>query len=289
MRLTKSILELTSSDSSGREVVIRPPNGYVSLDLREIYEARFLLWNLIRRNAKVPNVDLSFGFLWTVLRPVIFVMVFFFIKHASNANLQSGLPYTLYVYSGLILWWYFVDSVMDGSKAIFKDSALINRVYYPRIITPAVPVVAGTMDLFVQMSLIPVGMLFFKVYPDWHVFLAPLVLAHVMVLALGMTLIVAALSTLSRDYAAILKYFLYVGLFLSPVIFSPDILAHRFRGLLYLINPMAAPLVNFRAALFGGPWLWSEWITSIAFSFVLLGVGVYMFRRRESYLADNVL
>jgi lipopolysaccharide transport system permease protein len=273
-----------------REIIIKPHKGWTTLNLRELFESRFLLWNLIRRNVKKPYIDLSFGVFWTLLRPLLFVFVFFVIKHKSNADMKEGLPYVLFVYSGVILWWYFANATTSAIKSIYKDKNLITKVYYPRLITPIVPVVAGTTDLFIQMAMMPVGVLVYWRFPDWHILLLPLVLLHVMVLALGLGLIIASLSMESRDFISMMDYILYIAMFLSPVIYSPSILPEKFHHLYYLINPIAAPLEVFRGSLFRGlqiPWL--GWGVSFLVSLCFLVIGAYVFKRVEAYLADYVL
>ena len=260
-----------------------------ALKLREIYEARYLLWNLIRRNAQTPYLDVSFGVIWTLLRPVLFVFVFSFIRRASNADMKTGLEYILYVYTGVTMWWYFVESSTNATKSIFKDSSLITKIYYPRVISPVAPVIARLKEFSIQATIYPVGMIIFGHYPDWHLFLLPLVVLQVMVLALATGLSTAALAVKSQDFLSIQKYIFYIGMFLSPVIYSPDLLSDRYQGLYYFFNPMAAPLEMFRVALFSGMKApWTAWGVSAAFSILALFVGILAFRRMEAHLADNV-
>src|ERR1051326_4741177 len=168
-----------------QEIVITPPRSFGALSVRELYESRYLLWNLVRRNAAVPYLDLSFGVFWTLLRPLIFVFVFAFIKRASNADMRTGVEYILYVYTGLTMWWYFVEASRNATNSVFKDASLITKIYYPRLISPIAPVIARLTDFAIQATLIPVGMIAYGHYPDWRIVLLPLVVLHVMALALA--------------------------------------------------------------------------------------------------------
>src|SRR5262245_14895779 len=132
--------EAVKLPSDPPETVIVPPKGWGSYSFREIWEARFILWNLIMRNIRSSYADMRWGVLWTLLRPIIFVSVVFTIKHRSNAQMAEGVNYVLFLYSGLVLWWYFVAALSAATKSVFKDSGLISKIYYPRIITPIVPV-----------------------------------------------------------------------------------------------------------------------------------------------------
>lgn len=272
------------------EVVIAPPSGLGALNLRELYESRYLLWNLVRRNARTPYLDLSFGVFWTLVRPVLFVFVFFVIRNASNADMKTGgVEYVLYVYTGVTLWWYFVDATTGATSSIFADSALITKIYYPRIVSPVAPVMARLTELGMQATLYPVGMIAFGHYPDWHILLLPVVVLQVMTMALAAGLFTAALSVRSQDFMSVQRYAMYIGMFLSPVIYSPALLTARYQDLYYWFNPLAAPLEMFRAALFSGvtpPW--SAWAVSVAVTIVALLGGVLAFRRMDAHLADAV-
>lgn len=278
------------NDEAVDVIVIKPPGGYARINLREIWCARYMLWNLIKRNAKIPYVDLKFGIFWTLVRPLLFVLVIVFIKRASQANMQEGVAYTLYLYSGLIIWWYFSDAVIAATQSIYSDAGILTKVYYPRIISPVAPVAAGLLDLLIQMTLLPLGMLIFGHYPDWRILLLPVVLLHMIVLSLGMGLIFASLTIEYRDFTKILSYVLYVGMFLSPVLYSPRVIPENYQGLYYIVNPVAAPIEMFRAALFAdAPAPWNEWLISGAVAVTVLGLGMHFFKQLEVYVADRAL
>src|SRR5688572_24079632 len=185
------------------EIVITPPKGLSALSLREIYDARYLLWNLVRREARTPYLDLSFGVFWTLVRPLLFVFVFLFIRRASNADMKTGVEYVLYVYTGVTMWWYFVDATTAATNSIFKDASLITKIYYPRMISPIAPVIARLKELSTQALLYPVGMIAFGHYPDWHLVVLPVVVFQFMVMALACGFFTAALAARSQDFLSI--------------------------------------------------------------------------------------
>ena len=272
------------------EILICPPSARPKMDLKELWPARFLLWNLVRRNVLTAYVDHRYGVVWTIFKPVLFVLVAIFIKNASQANLLEGVAYVPFVYSGLALWWFFVDATTGAARSIYKDRGLITKVYYPRLVTPIAPVLAVSVDLLIRLSILPLVMLYYAYKPDWRLALLPLILANVMFFSLGVGLLVASFSTRYRDIEKILAYVLYMGLFLSPVLFSSDMIPEQHRSLYFILNPMAAPLENFRAVLFAhSPIHWGEWGISFAISMVVLLAGLISFSRTQVYLADRVL
>jgi lipopolysaccharide transport system permease protein len=281
---------ISPRSGSLQEIVITAQSPLGAGGWREIVQHRHLLANLIRREAKLPYLNLSFGVVWALIRALTFAFVFFFIRNSANADMRTGIEYPLYVYTGVTLWWYFVDATTAATASIFKDAGLITKVYYPRAISPAAPVVARLTELALQATMYPVGMLVFGHYPDWRLVLLPLVVLQVMILALGAGMLVAALAVRSQDYMAIQRYLLYIGMFLSPVIFAPALLSPVAQSVYYVVNPMAAPLQMFRASLFRGadaPWV--AWACSVMITLVLFRVSYRLFRRQEAELADAVL
>lgn len=274
-----------------RETVIRPPGKFVGLDWTEIRQARYLFWNMLKRNAREPFLEVRHGVFWIFLRPLLYVFVFSVIRHASNARFQEGIPYPLFVVSGIVLWWYFVDAVQSAHRSLFKDSGLITKVYYPRIFTPLVPVLAGLVGFSFQMLTVVGAMGVYQVFPGWKVLFLPLVVGQVMFLSLGVGLLAGAHSiyTKTQDAGHFLKQTLYIGMFCSPVIYSFGILADKFNGLLVYLNPLAAPLEMFRATLFAGfPVHWREWGVSLLTSALVFALGLYSFQKVQVHLGDSV-
>jgi len=272
------------------EIVITAEAPLGSGGWGELVANRHLLANLIRREARLPYLNMSFGVVWALVRALTFSFVFFFIRRAASADMKTDVAYPLYVYSGVTLWWYFVDAATGATSSIFKDAGLITKVYYPRAISPAAPVVARLTEFGIQAMMLPVGMLLFGHGPDWRLLLLPLVVVHVMVLALAVGLFVAALAVRRQDYMAIQRYVLYIGMFLSPVIYAPDLWGTTGTVLYYLFNPMAAPLQMFRACLFGGVHApWAGWGLSAAVTLAFLTLSYRQFRRQEAGLGDAVL
>lgn len=270
------------------ETVIRPPSELVSLDGRELYRYRHMLLALVRRNVRLQFQELSLGFVWVCARPLVYVLVFSAFRRLANAEVHVAIPYALYVYSGLILWYYVIETTMETAGAVRADAHMMTKVYYPRLISPVVPILANLAGLALAMIPLAIMMAWYGIGPGWRVVMLPAVLAQVMGLVMGVGAACAALTLRSRDWERLLSFVLYVGLFVSPVIYAVDMIPERFR-FLYAMNPMAGSLIAFRSALFDPvdfP-LW-EWAYASVVSVAVLGLGVAMFRRAESRFADEL-
>jgi lipopolysaccharide transport system permease protein len=277
-----------SAVPAGEEIVIRPPGDLLRLDVRELYRYRHLLRALIRRNLLVQFGELSLGPVWACVRPLLYVAVFVALGKLANADPRVVIPYPLYLYSGLILWYYVVDASLEAAAAVRNDAHLITKVYYPRILAPLVPVV--TQLYVLAVSAIPLGamMCWYGTYPGWRLVLLPLVIAPVMAFVLGLGTAFAAFAIESRDWERVLGVILYLGLFVSPVIYAPEMIPGAVR-VVYFLNPIAGALGGFRAAMFAdvafpiGPWSYS-----LVASAAIMALGTRMYRVAEGSFADRL-
>jgi len=280
--------KLPSSTRQSDEIIIRPPSELLRFDLGEYYQYRHMFRALVWRNIRVQFDEVYLSFVWVWVRPLLYVVVFVAFRKLSNANVHVSIPYALYLYSGLILYYYFVESTMETAGALKNDAHLLTKVYFPRLITPMVPTVANLVNL--GLSLIPMAimMLWYGVWPSWRIVLMPLVVLQCMILIVGIGTIVAAITLTNRDWERFLSSVLYIGLFISPVIYAPDMIPEQAR-VIYLVNPAVGTLLAFRSTAFATETfpVWA-WLYSVVFSLGVFILGVRIYRTAESQFADKL-
>lgn len=270
------------------ETVIRAPSRMASLDFRELFAYRDLLFGRVRKNLKAQFGDMYLGYLWAVGQPIIVVAVFVWLKKASAAQMNVTLPYPLWVFSGLIVWYYFVEATTAVSSSARRDASLLKKVYFPRLLTPAVPVFEHLFTLVVGLVPLTLMMLWYGVRPGWQLVLLPLLVVQLMALVLGLGCLWSAWSLNGADLDRVLRHLFYVGLFLSPVLYAPggsSVLASSWLH----VNPMTGTLLAFRSCLFDGvPFPLRSWLYSAAVSAALLVIGVRKYRLAESDFLDQL-
>jgi lipopolysaccharide transport system permease protein len=270
------------------ETVFGPSAPPILEELWELWRYRHLFRALVWRNVRIEFDASRLGSLWAIARPVLFAVVFGFFRNLSGANTYVDLPYIPYLFSGLLLWTYFTDVATNTASAIRSDLALLTKVYYPRLLSPLVPAVSNLLTLAVGMVPLVGMMLWMGLRPGWMLVLLPVVVLPCIVLALGIGLLVSSLSIENRDWERVLAYSLTIGLWLSPVIYSPEMIPHGARTL-YHLNPMAGPLLAFRAVLFDGiPFPLWEWAYGVLAACVVFTLGLRVFRRTEVRLVDRL-
>jgi lipopolysaccharide transport system permease protein len=271
------------------EIIIRPPEKALPrFEFRELFRYRQLLFEIVWRELRVQYNDLYLGFFWAVARPLAMLLVFTGIKNLSRANLYVSIPYALYFYSGIILWFYFVEATKASEKSVMRDAGMMKEIYYPRIISPVDRIISPLLTLALSMIPLVIMMVWAKIPPGWNLALLPLVLIQCMALCFGVGTFFSSLLLTRRDYERTLDLILYLGLFVSPVIYSPDMIPARGQ-LFYFLNPMAGTLLAFRSCLFHDfPFPFEQFAYSCIFSISCLIFGTKMFRRAEVFFADKL-
>jgi lipopolysaccharide transport system permease protein len=267
-------------------VVGGPSKSWVRLDLREIWVYRELLLFLIWRDLKVRYKQTILGATWVIIQPLLTMLVFtlFFGKLVGT---PEGIPYPLFVYTGILPWTFFSNSVINGSNSLVGSSNLLTKVYFPRMIIPAAAVGAGLVDLAVAF-LVLVGMaIYYGVSLTSSMLLLPVFILLTTLLALGIGLGVSALSVKYRDIRHALPFVLQLWLFSSPIIYPSSLFSEGWRWALAL-NPMTGIVNGFRSSLLGRALDWHAVSFSTVIIVVLLVCSAYIFRRVETSFADLI-
>lgn len=267
--------------------IIRPVPSQISF--REVCRARWMFLSLVRASALLPYVGTRFGYFLTLLRPFVFLAVMVFIKQRSDSQMGETIAYPLFVYTGLILWWYLVDAVKASSRSPITYKGLITKIYYPRIVTPAIPVFGRLFDLVIQGVGILLMMLLFWNFPGKNVWILPIVIFNIMLLALGLGYIFSVASIAFRDFDRVLDYMLYIGLFISPVLYAPAIIPAEYQEFYAWVNPVVGPLGAFRSALFADVEMnFRALFSSLFVSSILFVVGVSLFQRAQANFVEKM-
>lgn len=268
--------------------LIKPKKVFHWEDLKEIWRYRELLYFLSWRDFKVRYKQTVLGALWAILQPFL-AMVVFTIFFGNLAKIPSeGIPYPIFVYSGLLFWQFFSGSLTEVSNSLVANTSILTKVYFPRIILPISIVMTKFIDFFIA-ALILVGMMFYYVYfPQAIIVLVlPLLLLITFLAAVGLGLLLASLNVKYRDVRYVLPFFIQLLLFLTPVIY-PSSLAGQYSWLLN-INPMTGVVEAARATLFTQAAIdWQQLQISFLIAVALFLVGVISFKKIEPALADVI-
>jgi len=275
-------------------LVIEAERGFPRLGLVEIWESRDLLFFLVWRDVKVRYKQTVLGVAWAILQPLLTAAVFtiFFGRVAGIPT--DGTPYSLFAYSGLVVWTFFAQGVTQASGSLVGSVNIVTRVYFPRVLIPTAAVVGGLVDLIATIPVLLIFLVFFGVGSSPRTFLALVFLGEGIVATLGVGLWLAAANALYRDVRYVVPFLIQVWLFLSPVIYPSSVVIPRLEemglpSIIFGFNPMTGAIEGFRWAMLGtvDP-DWSVIALSAVMSFVILASGILYFRFVERTLTDVI-
>jgi lipopolysaccharide transport system permease protein len=268
--------------------VIRPKRLFHISDLLEIWNYRELLYFFSWRDLKVRYKQTAIGVIWSVLQPFITMVVFsvFFGKLAQIPS--DGVPYPIFVYTGLLFWQFFSDGLNETSNSLIANKAIVSKVYFPRLILPISSVITKFVDFLIAAVILVCLMFYYGYTPHLGgLLMVPLLLVLTFLAATGLGLFLAALNVKYRDVRYALPFFTQLLLFITPVIY-PASIAGKYSAILAL-NPMMGVIQSARAALLGStPINWMLILTSFITGLALLFIGLTYFKKTERYFADII-
>jgi len=269
-------------------VRIEASHGWSSLNLRELWEYRELLYVLTWRDIKVRYKQSALGAAWAVLQPLLTMIVFTIVFGRLARMPSDGIPYPVFVFAALLPWQLFALVLTRAGNSLVVNQQLITKVYFPRLFIPLSTVLGGLVDFGIAFVIL-VGMLvFYGIAPTAAILTLPLFLALAVATSLAMGLWLSALNVRYRDVVHTLPFLTQFWFFATPITYPSSLVPEAWRPL-YGLNPMVGVVEGFRWALLGqtagvGPLV----LVSATVVVMLLIGGLWYFQRMERTFADVV-
>jgi lipopolysaccharide transport system permease protein len=256
---------------------------------RDLWRYRELLYFLSWRDILVRYKQTVIGVAWSVIRPVL-TMIVFTVIFGKLAKFPSGnAPYPILVYAGMLPWQFFANALSESSNSLISNSNMISKVYFPRLIVPCSAVIVSLVDFLISFVVLAMLMVWYQYIPNWQIIFVPLFLLLALLASLGFSLWLSALNVKYRDFRYIVPFIVQFGLYVSPVGFASSVVPEKWR-LLYSLNPMVGVIDGFRWAIMGGDAniYWPGFILSTGLTLLILYGGVKYFRKTERIFADII-
>ena len=268
--------------------IIQPSRGWRHIDLVELWRYRELLYFFTWRDIKVRYKQTAIGVVWAVLQPFLTMIIFsvFFGKFVQMPS--DGVPYPIFVYAGLLPWTLFAQSLSRCSESVVSSSHLIQKVYFPRLITPVSASFGALVDFFISFVILVLMMMYYKVAVMGMIILLPFLVLLAFACSVGLGLWLSALNVMYRDVRYVVPFVVQLGMFMTPVIYPASVVPAKYHWILYF-NPMAGVVESFRAVLLGHKDIPVLGLTLAFFmTFFFFVSGLYFFRRLERRFADVI-
>lgn len=276
---------MTANDSEF-DIVIEPEKNTADF-FRELVKFRELFFFMAWRDILVRYKQTVIGVAWSVIRPLMSMIVFTVIFGRVAKLPSGGIPYPVMVFSALLPWQFFSNSMQAGSEALLRSESMISKVYFPRIILPVSAVIVSTIDFAISFAVLCILMMIFRFTPSAMMIFIPVFFVPAAMSALGAGFLFSALGVKYHDFRHIMPFILQAGLFVSPVGFSSSIIPQKWR-MIYSINPIAGVIDGFRWCINGEGLYVPGVMISVISSAIIFVIGLKYFRKTEKFFADYI-
>lgn len=268
-------------------VTIEASKSGAAISLKDLWNYRELLYFLMWRDLKVRYRQTALGVAWVIMQPLMATLIFtLFLGNLANIP-SDGIPYPIFVYSGLLPWTFFSGATLNTSNSLVGNSHLITKVYFPRMIIPAAAVGARLVDFIIAFVIFACMMVYYRVGLTWGILMLPVLIIMITLLAFGFGMLASALNVRYRDVGAGLPMLIQLLMFASPIIYPSSLVPGKWR-LIYALNPLTGIIEGFRASLLGHAFNWPALGISGAILLILITYAAYLFQRMEESFADIV-
>ena len=254
---------------------------------KELYNYRQMIFSLVKRDLRGRYKGSVFGFLWTFLNPllqlVVYTFVFSFLLKSEIEN------YYLFLFVALIPWLFFSTAITGGSGSVLHQSGMVTKIYFPREVLPISHVTSAFINMLYSFIVVFIVIIIARVpvSPVALLYL-PIVMIVEYFLALGITMLVSAITVYFRDLEFILSIFMMAWQYLTPVMYSVDIVPEHLMKL-FMLNPMTPITIAYRDILYyaKAPDL-STLLLAIGMSAAFMLIGFWAFGKLKKRFAEEM-
>ena len=260
--------------------------------LKAIAAKRNVLWTLVIRDLRVRYARSILGYLWTILDPLAMAAVYFVVfTYIFKARRIAEHPYFLYLLIGLLAWQWFSASLTETSRALLQEAKLVRSTNLPRELWVIKVVVAKGIEFVLSLPILAGFTLYYvlvgQAHVSWDMVLFPLGLVLQFLLLIGVGLLLAPVTALVTDTKRVVRIFLRLFFYLTPVIYGLASAPRSLRQLLTL-NPMTGILELYRSGFFPGETNWAAVGVAAVVVLVTLGAGAVTFARLERAVLKEI-
>ena len=261
-----STLEIQSKIERERDISLmefvdvgRKPGFFrgTSRSIADVWLFRELLSRLVRREIKARYKDSSLGVVWSLFRPLIQLLIYYFAIGKVLGASRSVPDFAIFVFTGVTVWTLYSEIISGSTVSILNNAGLIKKVYLPREIFPLASIGSALVNFAVQLVVLLVGISFLSHFRiGWDLLLAPAAFITLLVFATAAGLLLSALNVYARDVEHFVEIYVLVFFWVSPIVYPFTDVQLALQGnwleQVYLFNPVTIAMISVQRALWAG-------------------------------------
>ncbi len=254
---------------------------------KEIYDYRQMIFGLVKKDLRGRYKGSVLGFLWTFINPLLQLLVYTLVFSVIlGSNIEK---YPLYLFVALIPWIFFSSSIAGGSSCVLNQKGMVTKIYFPREVLPISHVTTCFMNMVYSMVVvIAVSLIYGTHFSPLGYLCLPVIMIVEYCLALGLAMIVSALTVYFRDLEYIVSIFMMVWQFLTPIMYSIEMVPPFLHGV-FNLNPMTPIVTAYRSVLYEGTVPRLETLgLAVLMGVVFLALGFFIFGKLKKRFAEEL-
>lgn len=229
------------------------------------------------------------GALWAIFQPLVTMVVFSVFFGRIIKVPSDGIPYPIFVYTGLLFWNYFAFGLSHSSNSMIENAGIIQKIYFPRLIIPIASSLTGLVDFAIAAVVLGGLMIYFHYAISLTgIIFVPILLLITFLNSVGLGCFLASINVKYRDVRYVIPFFIQMFMFITPVIYPVSVVGNTYKWILAL-NPMSSVIETARAVFLGSGQVDARMLgLSIIVGALLFAGGVMYFRKTERFFADII-
>ena len=273
---------------------IKPDQAWLSIDWKEIWQYRDLLWIMVSRHFTTAYKQSILGPLWFVIQPLATTVVFTIVFGQIAKIGTDGIPPFVFYMSGMVLWNFFAGCLNGASGSLVGNAGLFQKVYFPRLIAPISILFSQMIYFLINLAVFAAFYLYYLFFlktgiqPTLWILALPALVLQAAIVGMGVGLWLSALTVKYRDVSFLLPFLTQLWMYATPKINPASYVPEKLR-MLYYLNPMASVVEFNRFAFFGVGTLTKEtFLFGIGSGLLILITGLLMFNRSQRTFVDTI-
>jgi lipopolysaccharide transport system permease protein/teichoic acid transport system permease protein len=257
--------------------------------LKSLFSQKHIIWSLAKNDFRSRYLGSLLGILWAFLLPLVNIAIMWFaFQQGFRANPKEGVPFILWLVTGMFPWAFFSEAILSASNSILEKSFLVKKVVFQVELLPLIKIIAS---IFPFAFLSVVMLLLFMAYglwPDQYWLQVPYYAFCLCLLVLSFSWLTSSVVVFYRDLGQVVGVGLQLGFWVTPIFWSPERLPEKFKFVSFL-NPVSYIVTGYRNSLITKVWFWQEPMQTLyfwAFLSVLAFFGLFVFKRLRPHFAD---
>ncbi|MHC1749536.1 MAG: ABC transporter permease [Cellulosilyticaceae bacterium] len=254
--------------------------------IKELYNYREMMYNLVKKDLRTRYKGSFLGFLWTFINPLLQLIIYTVVfSTIMRVNVDK---FYIYLFVALIPWIFFTTAIQGGATSILAGKDLIKKIYFPRLIMPISVVNAAFMNMLFSMVIVFLALIISGIGLSKYIIFLPIIMVLEYLLALGLAFIFSALNVFFRDLEHILGIIIMGWFYLTPIVYTLDMVPKQYT-VLFNLNPMTTIIMTYRDILYYKQMpnfsaLWQIFIWSIGF----IVIGYLLFQKLQKRFVEEL-